>query len=59
MDRTNTGILELDTLIGGFPAGKTVFVTGDPGTGKTIFGLQFANSSCMQELKTGWIESGY
>jgi circadian clock protein KaiC len=41
-ERVPTGIAGLDRLIeGGFPKGRSILVTGDPGTGKTIFGLQF------------------
>lgn len=57
MERIKTSIPELDTILGGFPVGKTVLVTGDPGTGKTIFGLQFANTSCIQGLKTVYIST--
>lgn len=57
MDRLRTGIAELDRTIGGFPEGKTVLVTGDPGTGKTIFGLQLANECCLQGLKTVFIST--
>jgi len=40
--RIPTGIPELDQLIeGGVRAGKTYLVVGEPGTGKTVFGLQF------------------
>jgi len=40
--RVTTGIAGLDPLIeGGFPKGRSILVTGEPGTGKTIFGLQF------------------
>jgi len=42
MKRVNSGIGGLDTLIeGGYPDGSIVLVAGTPGTGKTIFGLQF------------------
>jgi KaiC/GvpD/RAD55 family RecA-like ATPase len=57
MDRIKTGIAELDRTLGGFPAGKTILVTGDPGTGKTIFGLQFANECCLQGMKTVFIST--
>ncbi|HEX6768432.1 MAG TPA: ATPase domain-containing protein [Candidatus Binatia bacterium] len=41
-ERVTSGIKGLDPLIeGGFPKGRSILVTGDPGTGKTIFGLQF------------------
>ena len=42
INRIKSGIEGLDDLIqGGFPEGSSVLVTGSPGTGKTIFGLQF------------------
>ena len=42
VERIKTGISGFDDLIeGGFPKGATVVLTGGPGTGKTIFGLQF------------------
>jgi len=50
--RICTGIQKLDRLFGGFPLGKTILVTGAPGSGKTIFGLQFANACCREGLKT-------
>jgi len=41
-ERVPTGISGLDQLLeGGFPKGRSILVTGEPGTGKTIFGLQF------------------
>ncbi|HEU4343475.1 MAG TPA: ATPase domain-containing protein [Candidatus Binatia bacterium] len=41
-ERVSTGITGLDALIeGGFPKGRSILVTGEPGTGKTIFALQF------------------
>src|ERR1043166_4159914 len=40
--RTTTGIGRLDQLLeGGFPRGRSFLVTGEPGTGKSIFALQF------------------
>src|SRR3990172_11691367 len=57
MDRIKTGINELDKMIGGFPAGKTILITGDAGSGKTIFGLQFANISCEENKKTAYIST--
>jgi circadian clock protein KaiC len=48
--RVSTGIQELDALLdGGFRRGKTYLVIGEPGTGKTIFALQFLH----QALKDG------
>jgi circadian clock protein KaiC len=41
-ERVTSGIKGLDPLIeGGFPKGRSILVTGEPGTGKTIFALQF------------------
>lgn len=57
MDRIQTGIDELDRCIGGFPVGKTVLVTGDAGSGKTILGLQFANKCCIEGKKTVYIST--
>jgi circadian clock protein KaiC len=49
-ERVPTGIPGLDqTIEGGLPKGRSFLVTGDPGTGKTIFALQFL----MEGLKRG------
>jgi circadian clock protein KaiC len=40
--RVSTGVTDLDSLIGGgFLSGKVYLVSGESGTGKTIFGLQY------------------
>jgi len=40
--RLPSGIDGLDSLIdGGFPEGSLILLAGNPGTGKTIFGMQF------------------
>lgn len=50
MKRLSTGIPEFDKLIeGGIPQGFFVAVTGEPGTGKTVFSLHFI----AQGLKEG------
>lgn len=50
--RIPTGIAELDPLIeGGLKAGKTYLVVGEPGTGKTVLGLQFLVSGLMEKEK--------
>ncbi len=42
MERITTGIRKLDSLLGGgFPVNASVLLSGGPGTGKTIFGLNF------------------
>ncbi len=49
-ERVPTGIVGLDELLeGGFPKGRSILVTGEPGTGKTIFALQFI----VEGLKRG------
>jgi len=41
-ERVSTGVAGLDQLLeGGFPKGRSVLVTGEPGTGKTVMALQF------------------
>jgi KaiC/GvpD/RAD55 family RecA-like ATPase len=41
-DRVPSGIDGLDFLIdGGFPKGSLILLAGNPGTGKTVFGMQF------------------
>jgi len=57
MQRIKTGSSELDEIIGGFPSGKTILIIGDPGSGKTIFGLQFAYANCMENKKTIYIST--
>lgn len=50
--RIPTGVPELDILIeGGLRTGKTYLVVGEPGTGKTVFGLQFLVTGLMEKEK--------
>lgn len=50
MERIKSGIEGFDNLIsGGFPKGKAFLVAGEPGTGKTIFALQYL----LEGLKKG------
>ena len=55
MKRIKSGIEGIDGITNGFPMGRSMLVTGDAGSGKTIFGLQFARSSCIQGYKTVYI----
>jgi KaiC/GvpD/RAD55 family RecA-like ATPase len=55
LKRLKSGIDGIDNITGGFPEGRSMLVTGDAGSGKTIFGLQFAKSSCKQGYKTVYI----
>lgn len=49
-ERVPTGIQGLDQIIeGGLPKGRSYLVTGEPGTGKSIFALQFL----LEGLKRG------
>jgi circadian clock protein KaiC len=42
-------VVALDPLLeGGFPKGRSILITGDPGTGKTIFALQFLHAGLQQ-----------
>ena len=42
MTRLRTGIKGFDALVqGGFPQGFIILVSGTPGTGKTLFGLEY------------------
>jgi KaiC/GvpD/RAD55 family RecA-like ATPase len=42
MERVLSGIKGLDEILGGgFPKGRTILIVGSPGSGKTIFALQF------------------
>lgn len=48
MDRVRTGIKGFDELVqGGFPKGFNILLTGLPGTGKTIFGMQYLYNGAM------------
>jgi circadian clock protein KaiC len=51
-NRIPTGIPELDGLIeGGLRKGKTYLVVGQPGTGKSVFSLQFLVRGLMEKEK--------
>jgi circadian clock protein KaiC len=42
IERVPTGISGLDPMLeGGFPKRRSILITGEPGTGKSIFALQF------------------
>lgn len=49
VERVKTGIFGLDKLLeGGFPKGRTILVSGACGTGKSIFGMQFAYNGAVE-----------
>jgi KaiC/GvpD/RAD55 family RecA-like ATPase len=54
IERINSGINGLDELVrGGFPKWSTILVSGAPGTGKTIFSLQFLVNGVIQSEEKG------
>jgi replicative DNA helicase len=43
-----TGVAGLDDILeGGFPAGRTTLISGGPGTGRTMLGLEFLYRSAL------------
>lgn len=54
MKKIKTHIPGFDRLIcGGFSKGKTILLSGTPGTGKSIFGLQFLYNGITKESQKG------
>jgi KaiC/GvpD/RAD55 family RecA-like ATPase len=54
MNRVRTGIKGFDDLVqGGVPEGSTVLVCGTPGTGKTIFALEYLYRGAMDFKEKG------
>ena len=54
MERVSTGIAGLDELVdGGYPRGRTILVMGEPGSGKTTFGLQFLMDGITNHKENG------
>jgi circadian clock protein KaiC len=54
--RVVSGVSALDPLLeGGFPKGRSILVTGEPGTGKTIFALQFLQAGLKQGEKAVFV----
>ncbi len=53
-NRVPTGIKGLDTILsGGFVEGAAVLLQGEPGTGKTTFGLQYLYTGIVQHDEPG------
>jgi circadian clock protein KaiC len=51
-ERVPTGVVGLDPLLeGGFPKGRSILLTGEPGTGKTVFSLQFLHEGIKRGEK--------
>ena len=54
MERIKSGINGFDALInGGFPRGHSILLCGAPGTGKTIFGMQFLYKGAKEFRENG------
>lgn len=55
MERVSTGISGLDKMIGGYPKGSCVLISGAAGTGKTIFALHLAKATCEAGKKVIYV----
>jgi KaiC/GvpD/RAD55 family RecA-like ATPase len=54
MKKVATGIKGLDDMLdGGLPLGRCILVCGGPGSGKTIFGIQFLCNGAVNYGETG------
>jgi len=54
IERTKTGIKGLDELLeGGFPAGRTILLSGASGTGKSILAMQFIYKGALDYNEPG------
>jgi len=54
MEKIKTGIKGFDKLVqGGIPKGKSILLSGTPGTGKTIFALQFLYNGAVKYNEKG------
>ena len=54
--RISTGVKGLDKLVqGGIPKGSVVLVSGAPGTGKTILGMQFLEAGIQKGEKCAYV----
>jgi KaiC/GvpD/RAD55 family RecA-like ATPase len=54
MEKIKTSIKGFDKLVqGGFPRGKSILLSGTPGTGKTIFALQFLYNGAVKFNEKG------
>ncbi|MFX0185971.1 MAG: ATPase domain-containing protein, partial [Candidatus Hodarchaeota archaeon] len=55
MSTIKSGISGLDALFGPkeFPKGRQILLTGPPGSGKTVFGLQFLINGAIHSEEPG------
>jgi len=55
MERLSTGITGLDSIMGGYPSGKCILITGTAGSGKTIMALHLIQKSCSDGMKCTYV----
>ncbi len=56
MERVRSGVEGLDKMLhGGFIKGDTVLISGSPGGGKSVLGLQFINDGCKRGEKCVYV----
>ncbi|MCX8174121.1 MAG: hypothetical protein N3F63_05925 [Thermoplasmata archaeon] len=55
VERIPTGVPDLDAIIEGFVKERTYLISGEPGTGKTIFSIHFMSKAIKNGLKVGLI----
>jgi len=55
LDRVTTGVEGMDRLLGGYPRGRTVLISGKAGSGKTILALHFVNTRCADKERVAYI----
>lgn len=55
MERISTGVQGLNALLGGYPRGRSVLVSGPAGSGKTILALHFVNARCSEGERCGYV----
>jgi circadian clock protein KaiC len=54
LEKSPTGIRGFDEIVyGGLPKGRTTLVTGGPGSGKTLFGIEFLTRGALQYGEPG------
>jgi len=54
IEKVSTGVKGLDDMLGGgLPVGRSILVCGGPGSGKTIFGIQFLYNGAMEYGEPG------
>jgi len=55
MEKISTGVEGLDRILGGYPYGKVVLITGNAGSGKTIMALHLIKAQCSQGKRCAYV----